>query len=587
MIIENKNTQFFLALAICLVVAYLLPYHANPFRAFYNDWFAIFGVVIAIALISQEKKISLRIPSIIVIPFGLILIVMIQTFFGMLTFKWDAILPIAYFIGAALCLILGATVSLSGKGASGLCKTLAYSHLFAGLVSVVIAVIQFCGVDGTFAPFVLQLNHSVAIRPYANVAQPNQLALLFCLSIASVWWLYQSGKLKATVATVMVLFLLSGLVLTQSRIGWVIIPLFFLFTWLWQQRGDNDSAIKVIAMWWSAGFTLLYGTLVICLPKIAALIGVIVVPVADHVGSGSGSERMALIQQAWQISLAHPWFGAGWYEFGSQQVQIAADANAFEYSQYAHNIIFNFAAETGWLITLSLFSALGYWFYKSCLRRHISKEIAFATLFFIAVLVHSLVEFPLWYAYVLLPTTLLMGMVHQEQFGTKKIQISRIYVTILFCVMSLSLVAVTTDYRRVVLGYRALAWESIGLKADEGSTDKPKYTLFPQYYDYFRFAKTKAHTGMSVDEIAFMERISHRFGYPPVLMRMSFVYALNAQQDNAVRAMLTLRKLYRSQYSEGYDVWKSMAEAEPEIYAAVFQRLPKPDPVLLKIKGNS
>jgi len=127
-----------------------------------------------------------------------------------------------------------------------------------------------------------------------------------------------------------------------------------------------------------------------------------------------------------------------------------------------------------------------------------------------------------------------------------------------------------------VLGFRALGWESLGLKADEGTTDKPAFTIFPQFYDYFRFAKTPARPDMSEDEVAFMERVSSRFGYAPVWMRMSLVYALNGRPDDAVRAAQTLSRLHPHDYPEAYAVWQGMAQAEPRKYAEVFARMEKP-----------
>jgi Virulence factor membrane-bound polymerase, C-terminal len=227
-----------------------------------------------------------------------------------------------------------------------------------------------------------------------------------------------------------------------------------------------------------------------------------------------------------------------------------------------------------------VFAALGYWFYICCLQpkgqKPLPKEVAFSTFFFMAVLVHSLVEFPLWYTYVLIPLAFLLGMVHQKQIGSMAIQVSRNYLLALFLLMALGLVGIATDYRRVVLGFRALGWESLGLKADEGSTEPPSFTLFPQYYDYFRFAKTTAHAGMSPEDIAFMEHVAKRFGYPPVLMRMTFVYALNGRHDDAVRTMLTLKKLHGHLYPEAYQSWKSMADAEPGKYRLVFNRFALP-----------
>jgi hypothetical protein len=175
-----------------------------------------------------------------------------------------------------------------------------------------------------------------------------------------------------------------------------------------------------------------------------------------------------------------------------------------------------------------------------------------------------------------------MGMVHQQQFGAAQRRVPRVAVIVLFCLMAAGLVGVATDYRRLVVGFRALGWENLGLKADEGSTDKPAFTMFPQFYDYFRFAKTLARSEMKPEEIAFMERTASRFGYAPVLMRMSLVYALNGRPGDALRAMKTLSRLHSGAYPEAWAAWKGMAQAEPGKYGAVFAQLEKPALTLTK-----
>jgi hypothetical protein len=546
---NSKNSPVLWMMAACLILAYLLPYHMYPFITFYNEWLVLFGIAIALALVSEQKAIPVSLPWITIVSLALAVVIGIQTLLGLLTVSWDAVLPIAYFLAATLAVVLGATLSAPPQRSQQICKALAWAHLVAGLVSVGLATFQFAGKEAILLPFVMPMRHDIAIRPYANTGQFNQLALLFCLSLASIWWLYQIDKLRSGIAIGVALLLLWGLTLTLSRIGWIIIPLFALFTWLCR----GNTRFKQIPAPLVATLTIVYFFWVAALPKISSLLGVITMSPAEHVGTGP-SGRLVFLRQALDISLSHPWLGAGWYEFGPQQVQIGADFAPAGYSRHAHNLVMNFAAELGWPVTIAVFTALGYWFYRCCLspakQKTLSTEIGFAMLFLIAVLVHSLVEFPLWYAYVLIPTAFLMGMVHHDQLGARAIRVPRGYPLALSLVMAVGLVGIATDYRRVVLGFRALGWENLGLKADEGSTEPPDFTVFPQFYDYFRFAKTRAHAGMSSEEIAFMEKVAKRFGYAPVLMRMSVVYALNDRPDDAARAMMTLKKLHKGHYKE-------------------------------------
>jgi peptidoglycan/LPS O-acetylase OafA/YrhL len=65
---EKKTAYALLMLAFCLVMAYLLPYHVYPFMAFYNDWLALFGIVLVIAFLCTEETAAIRVPGICVIP---------------------------------------------------------------------------------------------------------------------------------------------------------------------------------------------------------------------------------------------------------------------------------------------------------------------------------------------------------------------------------------------------------------------------------------------------------------------------------------------------------------------------------------
>lgn len=563
-------------LAACLGISYLLPFNFFPFTTFYNDSLAIFGVALALASIGKEKITAIHVPWIAGLPLGLATVIALQTAFGMLIVNWDAVLPIIYFIVAAMAVVLGASIGAENNGSSRLCTALACAYLFAGMISVALASAQFHGVESALTPFVMGMNHSPgsAVRPFANLGQPNHLAFLLCVAIASVWWLYQLGRIRIGVAIGAVLSLLWGLALTQSRIGWIIVPVFAALCLLWRGKPDFRQVSGRLII----GLVLAYAIMVIALPVISlSLLGVSSQSATERVGTYTSSERLVLFQQAIQMSLSHPWFGAGWLQFGPQQLRIGSDFAPSLYSEYAHNIVLNFAAELGWPVTIIVFGAIAYWFYAGFFRRTISKEAGFAILFFVAVSVHSLVEYPLWYAYFLLPTALLIGMVHQERLGGGAIKLSRLYLIAVFLLMISGLVGAAQDYRRLL---RMMWTYEMGMAAqltDFSDEQPPSFTLFPHWYDYIRFFKTDPHAGMPPEEIAFKENVAKRFGYAQVLQHMSFVYTLNDRPEDAVKTLLIIRKLHRCNYPDAYQDWQTNSRLVPEKFTKVFMRLPAPD----------
>lgn len=575
---EKQNNRAVIAFALCLCLAHLLPLYTGPIPIFYNDALSILGIIIAVVLVGDEKSIRVQIPWIVVLPVGVAVMITMQMLFGMLRIDSDAIYPIAYFLIAAIAVLLGASAAAQIQGSSRICMALTYAYLVAGLVSVGISFLQFFGVETLFAPFILQINHgaNISSRPFANMGQPNQLALLLCISVASAWWLYQVGRMRIVIAIGVTLTLLCGLALTQSRIGWIIIPVFASLLFLWQKK----TGFRKVSGWLIGCFVLTYALMVVMLPAITSfLIDLSTTSAAERMALGASSERLVLFDQAWKISVLHPWVGTGWGKFSSQQQALVLTFDPSIHSTHAHNVVLNFAAELGWPITILIFGIFSSWFFASFLRRSISPEIGFAVLFFMAVLVHSMVEFPLWYGYVLLPFALLMGMVHYEQFGSSTFRISRAYSTGLFLLMCILFIGAAIDYRRVVVAFRAQAWASLGMDVKGYAIAKePNFTISSQFYDQLQFAKIEVREKMPLEQIIFMERVSQRFGYMLNLNSMALIYTLNDQPDKALDKLLTIKKLFRCDYVKIYKEWGKHAEKEPEKFMKVFIRLPAPTP---------
>lgn len=560
------------AITCCCFLSFLLPYHVHPFRAFYQDLLPIFGIAIAIALCAERKIDRWYVVKPVMLAVFLAIAVAAQAVSGMLVSSPDAVLPISYFLVAALAISLGAKFAAEEGGYACLADGLAAACLTASLVSSGLATLQLMAAESLLGSLAVQMPHSAnqVIRAYANVSQPNQLALICCMGIAAVWWFYQSRKIAITVAAVLTIVILWCIALTQSRIGWLIIPVYAVCMLRWSAR----SGFRRLPIAASAGLVVAYVAIVALLPRIAILLGASVASAGER--AQTGTERISLYRQAWAMSWQHPWTGVGWFQFGPNQLKIANDFPPTTYAEHSHNILLSLVAELGWPVGLALIAATVWWCTASYRCQKKTREGSFTTLFFWAVGIHSMVEFPLWYAYVLMPTALLLGAAHQSQFGSKQIALPRWVAASVFVVMAAGIVAVATDYRRLVVGFRALGFENLGMVADDGSTEKPSLTMFPQFYDYFRFAKTRARAGMAPAEIAAMERTESRFGYVPALMRMTMVYALNGRENDAVRTMETLRHLHPGNYAEAYETWKQMSVGQPALYAGAFRRFTLP-----------
>lgn len=551
---------------LLLAASYLHPLHIHPFRTYYHDALSLLGLLLAFAFLAIPKKPQLNLPGILWVPMAIASLIAAQLLSGLIVHRWEVLIPIAYLLLAALAMVYGASVAATPGGDQKICLTLAVGFLLAGLLSVAMQNIQFLGLD--LSPAVMFMSHqaNAVFRPYANVAQPNQLALLLCMALASVWWLYRQARLPAWVAGGLALFLIWGLSLTQSRIGWIIAPAFVLM--VWPRAGQQRPVSRMLLL----GLLLAYIGCVLAIPALAALVGVDASSVTEHVGGRS--ERMVLMQQALHMSLQHPWFGIGWFGFGSEQVRIAADFTPTTYAEHAHNLVLNFAAELGWPATLAISAVLLAWFFSIYRRAGGSTSMRFASLIFFAALVHSMVEFPLWYAFVLIPVAVLMGMVHQMHWHTAPAPAARGGIVAVVIASICGMALMTLDYQRVQDGFNALRLQKEGYSFDKKALEQPAFTVFPYFFDYFKLMAVQPHEGMSVQEIAFVEDASRRFGFVHSLNTMAEVYVLNGQPDKALRTMITLQRLHPFSYNPYYDYWKAKGAIDPSRYGKVFRQMP-------------
>lgn len=577
---EKEGRLALIIFAVAIFISYTHPYHIHPYRTFYHDLIACLGLVggLAYFVVSRPAplpgvpaKVHLRFPLLLVLPLGIVLMILLQMLTGLITPAALAGFPILYLLLFAAALVFGASLALDAGRTERAVSLIALAHVLAAAVSLVFQHIQMLGLDATPVVMYMAKSSQIALRPYANVAQPNQLALLYFFALAGLWYFYRSKKLPALVCSIIAALFLWGTVLTQSRIGWILVPLFFVYT---LSKPGNEQHNKRTAAVVLTALLLLYVALVLLLPQISQSIGFAANSVAEHVGGRS--ERSVLWQTAWQLAAQHPCAGIGWFGYGTGQVSIAASLSSSTYAEHAHNLPLNLAAELGWPACIIIMGGLGWWFYQTCLKPAKSLPLQFCTLCLFAVGVHSMVEFPLWYAFVLIPVGVIMGLLHQMRWPTAGSVVKPAVVLAGFALACVVMSGITLDYQRVVSGFKALRYARQGMQTRENFLQKPAFTLFPQFFEYFKLTNIKPREGMSAEEITYVETWTPRFGFVHILSLQAEVYALNGQPQKAAHTMQTLQRLHPIPYPEYYDYWQAKGKEDPR-YQAVFETMPARD----------
>lgn len=548
-----------------LLVAQLIPVHIHPFRMYFQDLLVIFAILLVLAKLITFRVTRVYLPLVVIVPLTLIMVVVIQAWHLQGIIQPDLFLPVCYFILLIISISLGATLATVDVDVTIFVKVMVFVFVISSVLSVAMQITQLLAWD--WRPLVMYMPKTQQLaRPFANLAQPNQLALLYCMSLAALYWWQQTKQVSIAVIMPLALWIIAGLVMTQSRIAWIILPAMAVLIG-WQERRNPGF------LFWPSLLLVSYFLLLSQLDALATYLG--------HSGAlaerlEGRSERKILWMQAIRMALDHPWLGVGWGGFGPAQVALAADFTPSIYSEHAHNFILNLAAEIGIPATLLICVVLGYWCLAVFPKLWGSVEVRFMGLCLLAVAVHSMVEFPLWYAYILLPVGLMMGILHQLRWPTPGFSVPVWGTYLVFLFACITMCWVTYDYWRVVAGFRTYQTRLSGFQINQTYLRQPDWTLFPQFYRYFDMLDFKPRAGMSEQQIADFAFWTRRFGFVHNLNTLAEIYVLNGKIPQARRTMLTLYSLHPWRYVDYYDYWQGRASQVPAFLEAL-QGLPPRD----------
>jgi hypothetical protein len=237
-------------------------------------------------------------------------------------------------------------------------------------------------------------------RGYGALLQPNLTATLLVMGLASVASLLRAGSvsgLRTSTLWAMALLLGSGVAVTGSRVGMVL--LLILCTWLgfagWLQRGERPTSrpVRWLALIPLAGFGLAF---------LAVGLGVdFATPLARSSALSNG--RVLIFSNALDVGRAFPLFGAGFGQLSYWHVELPYQPKMPGYLTHAHNLVLQFWAELGsagviWLTLALTVLTQPLWPWLRGQRVFLAQRQLWALSILAFLLLHSLTEMPLWSA---------------------------------------------------------------------------------------------------------------------------------------------------------------------------------------------
>lgn len=314
----------------------------------------------------------------------------------------------ALIASAALVAALGGAAARSGLGGS-VFLALCVAFLLAGLASCVIGMIQVY--VPTWADGELIARSTVVGRSVGNLRQPNHLCSLLLWSIAAALWLGEAQYLRRALGIAFAGVMLFVVVLSGSRSG--VLGAFLLALWglLDTRLAKSTRAALLLAplaygLFWSGATTW--------------------APQREHAFGGAGrfstsgdisSSRFGIWSNTLELTRTHPWAGVGFGEFNFAWTLTEFPNRPVAFFDHTHNLPLQFAVELGLPFAALVLALLGWalWrAWRNCLLPPAPEEGASpqraAFVMVLLMLMHSLLEYPLWYAYFLLPTAFMLGL---------------------------------------------------------------------------------------------------------------------------------------------------------------------------------
>lgn len=542
---------------LLFAMAWLLPNHYFPWASFWQDFSA--GVALALMFWSARPKLARRalVPMSAITVAVLAAVPLVQWVCGLIFYKGEAAVVCLYLAGFALAI---ACPSIDSRGPDATLTPLLAAVVAGSIASVGLAAAQWLDVRG-LGIFLVDL--AAGGRPYANLAQPNQLATLILFGLIAVIALYERLMLRGWSIALASAWLIFGLAMTQSRTAWIAM-LLLLAWWTWAASNMPCRLRPMGIVTMAAGFA----ALVLVWPSLCeALLLVPARSFADQTTASGG--RVDLWIQMLGAVRREPWLGYGWNQASVAQVRVAADYGPIGlWVEDSHNLALEFLIQQGIPLGLLTVGIIGVWLRRRA--RDCSEPTTALCLGAVLVVgAHALLEFPLDYAYFLLPVGLVVGYIEARSPHVTRIEMPWAALWAAAGLASLLLGRSAWEYADIEQRNRDMRFEQAGFGSVDASNPARSVRLLTQLEELPRFARNRARRDMSAVELDSMRRMAERYAYPPVLFRYAVASGLNGDPQTSRRILQVLCNVHSvDRCSEGRAAWRQMAAgAYPELRA--------------------
>lgn len=521
-------------LSICVFCfSFLIPNHYYPWLTVYQDAASFLSLLLLFFSLLAQQKISILITPLILF----FLLPLVQFLLGNIYFWGDAFIVSVYILGFILSTMLGYNI---GKNFNDKVLYLfSIALIISSIVSIFFALKQWLLLTkGGIWIVDLPLNG----RPFANFAQPNNLATFLCMGLIAVLYLYEKNYFQKFSGVLLASFVILGIALTQSRTPWVF-SFAFVIWWFWKKRYFN-MRIKTRQLFTFIG---LYVICIVILPDFSSFLGV--TSTADAITRATtGYLRIPMWHQMLLAIKNEPLWGYGWNQVSVAQLIIYPDYPTTEWIEHSHNILLDLLVWNGVPVGIFIIGFLTWWLYQlSKLANSLEPFVALAMVG--VVLVHAMLEYPLEYAFFLLPIGFLLGFVQTKEKNIKIITISRNEFSAFLGFFVGIFIWIFVEYRMIEKDVQLVRFESLNIGKIHADHAAPNIVLLTQLREQIRFIRTPPMANMSQEQLDWMRQVAYRYATSAALYRYAQALALNNYPELAKKHLLIIEKLHGKKFS--------------------------------------
>ena len=379
-------------------------------------------------------------------------------------------------LSAMLTVAVGACLARADLGERAF-KAFCIALVVAGVASSAIGLVEVFAPnlpDGDWVALA-----AIAGRATGNLRQPNHLSSLLLWSVVAAVWLGEARVIFREIGWMLALLFVEVIVLSASRTG--LLGMVALMGWGLLDR-RLSRATRILLLCSPLAYLALWEATALWAHQTHQAFG------GEERLSGSGLYVSYSRYKIWWNSLAliaqHPWLGVGFGEFNFAWTLTPFPDRPVAFFDHAHNLMLQLGVELGVPLALLVLGLMGYalwWAGRVAIvdgrapgarttrllagddpgdappadQRMPMQRAAFVMVFMVGV--HSLLEYPLWYSYFLLPAAFAFGLCLErpDAGDARRAAADRGELTRPFVLASMALILGATlalwDYRRVVL----------------------------------------------------------------------------------------------------------------------------------------